>query len=67
MIHNTMKASHNWHGRTHRTLNEAFGPYHSANFKLPGEGHKRERPLLDAIALAAFFAIWFAFFWLLGA
>lgn len=55
----------NWTGRTHRSLNEAFGPYHSKNYKLPKE--RKERPILTALTGIGMAAVWFAAFWILGA
>ncbi len=55
----------NWTGRTHRTVNEAFGPYQSASYH---SAHNHgERPLTTVLTGAGLAACWFIAFWLFGA
>lgn len=68
---NTEHRSANWHGRTHRTLNQAFGPYHSENFSIPGEANKRKNIgkdiLKGSLTCVGLAALWFISFWVLAA
>lgn len=66
---NTEHRSANWHGRTHRTLNQAFGPYHSKNFYIPGETNKKnigKDILLGSLACIGMVVLWFISFWVLA-
>lgn len=52
-------------GRTHRTVNEAFGPYQSARYH--SAPNHVERPLATVLTGAGLAACWFVTFWLFGA
>lgn len=55
----------NWTGRTHRTVNEAFGPYQSASYH--SARGRVEHPLATVLTGAGLAACWFVAFWLFGA